>query len=183
MRTVRSNNNSPDFAILVEGVSALVSNVIDTGCYRGFMVKDEVSVEIIQFADDTLLIGRGGWHNLWTIKEILRGFELVSGLCVNFNKTHLIGLNVSSHFLFFLLRNSNWLDPETWSYLIDDFEKNFGLWKGRYLWFAGGSVEKSKIHWVKWDSVCRPKEQRDLGIKWIEVFNLEHLSKWKWRIL
>lgn len=50
-------------------------------------------MELIQFEDDTLIIGGGGWRNLWSIKAILRGFDLVSGLGVNFHKSRLIGIN------------------------------------------------------------------------------------------
>jgi hypothetical protein len=38
-------------------------------------------------------------ENLWTLKAILRGFELSSGLKVNFWKICLMGVNVSSHLL------------------------------------------------------------------------------------
>lgn len=56
-------------------------------------------MDIIQFAKNTSIIGGGGWKNLWIIKSILRGFELVSILSVNFYKSRLIGINVSNHFL------------------------------------------------------------------------------------
>lgn len=51
----------------------------------------------------------------------------------------------------------------------------------RFLW--GGSEEKSKIHWVRWELVCKDKEHDGLGIKSLEEFNLALLSKWKWIIL
>lgn len=50
-----------------------------------------------------------------------------------------------------------------------------------FLW--GGIKEKSKIHWVSRDKVCKPKELEGLGIKSIKLFNLALLLKWKWRIL
>lgn len=42
----------------------------------------------------TLLIGERSWSNLWSIKGIIRGFEIVSGLCVNFHKTKLYEINL-----------------------------------------------------------------------------------------
>ncbi|MCI81328.1 LINE-1 reverse transcriptase like, partial [Trifolium medium] len=43
-----------------------------------------MSVTHLQYADDTLFLGEATVANLWTIKSILRGFELASGLKVNF---------------------------------------------------------------------------------------------------
>lgn len=56
-------------------------------------------MDIIQFANNTSIIEGGGWKNLWIIRSILRGFELVPILNVNFYKSRLIGINVSNHFL------------------------------------------------------------------------------------
>lgn len=51
----------------------------------------------------------------------------------------------------------------------------------QFLW--GGSEAKSKIHWLKWDLVCRAKDMGWLSVKSIQEFSLALLSKWKWRIL
>ncbi|CAJ2658352.1 unnamed protein product [Trifolium pratense] len=48
-----------------------------------------------------------------------------------------------------------------------------------FLW--GGGLEDKKLCWVKWDQVCRAKEQGGLGVKNLELFNIALLSKWKWR--
>jgi len=50
-------------------------------------------------ADDTLCVGEATIENLWTLKALLRGFEMVSGLKVNFQKSFLIGVNVLSEFM------------------------------------------------------------------------------------
>ncbi|MCI51570.1 LINE-1 reverse transcriptase like, partial [Trifolium medium] len=39
-----------------------------------------VPVSLLQYADDTLCIGEASVDNLWTLKSVLRGFELASGL-------------------------------------------------------------------------------------------------------
>jgi hypothetical protein len=44
-------------------------------------------------------IGEATVQNLWTIKSILRGFHLVSGLNVNFWKSSLMGVNVRLEFV------------------------------------------------------------------------------------
>ncbi|CAK8534052.1 unnamed protein product [Lathyrus sativus] len=88
-----------------------MKKAVNSGMFKGFAVGPRISMDIIQFADDTLIIGKGGWQNLWSMKSILRGFRILSGLKANFYKIRLMGLNVSDHFL---LAASNFL-----SYIID----------------------------------------------------------------
>src|SRR4051812_8921795 len=56
-------------------------------------------VDILQFTDDTILVGEGSWKHVWAIKTILRGFEIVSGLGINYHKSKQIGINVSDNLL------------------------------------------------------------------------------------
>ncbi|XP_058751776.1 uncharacterized protein LOC131624873 [Vicia villosa] len=88
------------FVIIVEGLAGLVRKALEIGEFNGFNIHDSCNVEILQFADDTLLIGERSWKNVWSIKEILRGFKLASSLGVNFHKSRIISLNVRSHFLY-----------------------------------------------------------------------------------
>lgn len=53
----------------------------------------------LQYADDILILVESSVDFLQTIKTILRGFELPSGLKVNFPKSILIGVNVDPSFL------------------------------------------------------------------------------------
>ena len=46
-----------------------------------------------------------------------------------------------------------------------------------FLW--GGGLDHKRIAWIKWKSICLPKEKGGLGIKDIETFNLALLGKWK----
>lgn len=50
-----------------------------------------------------------------------------------------------------------------------------------FLW--GGDDGVRKIASVKWDVVCRPREQGELGVKNIKLFNRALLGKWRWRLL
>jgi len=49
-----------------------------------------------------------------------------------------------------------------------------------FLW--GGGDDQHKIVWVKWGTVCLPKDKGGLGIKDITKFNLALLAKWKWNL-
>ncbi|GMJ11562.1 hypothetical protein HRI_004825400 [Hibiscus trionum] len=46
----------------------------------------------------------------------------------------------------------------------------------RFLW--GGSETISKMHWVKWKSICRPLEMGGLGVCDLSYFNRALLGKW-----
>ena len=41
-------------------------------------------------------------------------------------------------------------------------------------------MEEKKIAWVKWESVCLPKEKGGIGIRDLRKFNYALLGKWKW---
>jgi hypothetical protein len=87
------------FLLVVEGLSALMKKAVDSNLFHGYKVSDNMKFHSLQFADDTILVGEGNWDNLWTIKTVLRSFELVSGLKVNFYKSKLYGINLDDSFL------------------------------------------------------------------------------------
>lgn len=44
--------------------------------------------------DDIIILAERHTANLWSKKVILRAFEMMSGLRVNFNKSNIYGVNV-----------------------------------------------------------------------------------------
>lgn len=50
-----------------------------------------------------------------------------------------------------------------------------------FIW--GGVEGGRKINWVKWSSVCQPKEHGGLGVKDVRLMNLSLLAKWRWRLV
>jgi hypothetical protein len=67
---------------------------------KGFHVGGNgVVISHLQFADDTLCIGEASVQNLWTLKSILWGFHMVSGLKVNLWKSCLMGVNTQVDFV------------------------------------------------------------------------------------
>ncbi|XP_058746494.1 uncharacterized protein LOC131619412 [Vicia villosa] len=47
----------------------------------------------------SLLVGKGSWNHIWALKAVLKAFELVSGLGINYHKSKLIGINFNKSFL------------------------------------------------------------------------------------
>lgn len=88
------------YLMVAEGLSVMMKNGVSSRISKGYNIGNEGSeISILQYADDTLLVGEASWVNLWVMKAVLRNFELVSGLKVNFQKTRVIGVNVDDEFL------------------------------------------------------------------------------------
>ncbi|XP_024640483.1 uncharacterized protein [Medicago truncatula] len=71
------------FLLVAEGFSGLLRNAVRLDLFQGFKMKEEgKEYSHLQYADDTICMGKATVNNLWTLKALLRGFELASGLKV-----------------------------------------------------------------------------------------------------
>ena len=83
------------FLMVAEGLAGLVRQASKQNMLTGVKVgRREIVCSMLQFADDTLFLCEDSFLNVFTIKTILRCFELVSGLKINFHKSKLVGINV-----------------------------------------------------------------------------------------
>jgi hypothetical protein len=88
------------FLLVAEGLGLIMRRAVELNLFRPFLLgREEVPISILQYADDTLCIGEACIENLWLLKAMLRGFEMASGLKVNFSKSCLIGINVGDEFM------------------------------------------------------------------------------------
>jgi hypothetical protein len=88
------------FLLVAEGFGGVMKKAVEENLFKGFQIGGGgLSISHLQYADDTLCIGEASIQNLWTIKAILRGFYLASGLKVNFGKSCLMGVNVRNDFV------------------------------------------------------------------------------------
>lgn len=49
-----------------------------------------------------------------------------------------------------------------------------------FLW--GDREGQRKLVWVKWDTVCLPKDKGGLGVRDLASFNREIVGKWRWNL-
>ena len=83
------------FIVVVEGLVGLVRQAVKENLFSGLKIgRKEVDLCMLQFVDDTLFLYQDSFTNVVTLKSILRGFELASGLKINFHKSKLVGINI-----------------------------------------------------------------------------------------
>jgi hypothetical protein len=144
------------FLLVVEGLSLLMSRAVSLGYFKPFDIKNSgIVVSHLQYADDTLFIGEACVENLWCVKAILRCFELMSGLKINFAKSMIFGvvpdepfMRVASKFLnckvgkfpFIYLGLSVGANPRkesTWEPVIEVLQRRLHSWQNRFVSLGG----------------------------------------------
>jgi len=144
------------FIIVAEGLAGLVRQAMKANLLLGVKVGiKEVEVAFLQFADDTLFFCEESWSNVVMMKAILRGFELASGLKINFHKSSIAGVNVQPNNLICYSKLLNckqsgipfkYLGLEVggnprkksfWEPVLNKLKTRLSVWKGRFLSMAG----------------------------------------------
>ena len=89
------------FLLAAEGFHVLMESLFANNLFTGYKVGngDSTIVSHLQFANDTLILGEKSWGNIRAMRAILLLFEALSGLKVNFSKSHLVGVYVAGSWL------------------------------------------------------------------------------------
>lgn len=143
------------FTIVTEGLAGIMRQAIDKGLYKGFKLNDSVEYSLLQFADDTIIFGDGSWSNLSTLKDLLRGFEIASGVRINLNKSNIYGIGnnacyleacssflgckidrIPFKFLGFIV-SGNQKRANFWKSVVNSLKEKLSLWKGRLVSIGG----------------------------------------------
>ncbi|GKV05111.1 hypothetical protein SLEP1_g17152 [Rubroshorea leprosula] len=144
------------FLIVAEALNGLTTEVVSKGFLQGVKIGEgELQVSHLQFADDTIFMGEAAEKNIWTVKCIMRAFELVSSLKVNYKKSSLIGVNTNEEWInrmawmlnckmdslpykyLGMPMGANPRRVDTWKPLIETFRRKLSVWKGRFLSLGG----------------------------------------------
>ena len=144
------------FNIVAEGLTGMMREALNKNLYRSFLVgKQNVPINILQYADDTVFVGEASWDNIIVLKSMLRGFEMVSGLRINYAKSQfgVVGfqpnwahdaaqllncrqLDIPFHYLGMpiVVKASNRM---VWEPLINKFKAKLSKWNQKYLSMGG----------------------------------------------
>ncbi|GKV30550.1 hypothetical protein SLEP1_g39351 [Rubroshorea leprosula] len=147
------------FLLVAEALNGLILKAKEKEMYNGVVVGIEgLEVTHLQFADDSIFFCEASDENIKTIKGILRTFELVSGLKVNFFKSALYGINVKSEeisewavslncvvgsipFKYLGIPvGANPRNLSTWTPVVDCLRRKLSNWKCDSLSFGGRIV-------------------------------------------
>jgi len=143
------------FIIIAEGLTGMVGQAVKKDLYHGVQVGSKgTMVGLLQFPYDTLFMCNAKVDNAWVIKEILRSFELASGLRVNFSKTKIRGLGMDATLLtnfsnvlnckhmkipFVYLSmpiGGNPRNMQFWQPIVDKIRSRLTSWKGKLISMA-----------------------------------------------
>jgi len=123
--------------------------------YELLISVNQAVVSHLQFADDTLLLGNKSWVNVRALRATLVIFESMSGLKVNFNKSLLVGMNISDSWLneaatmltckvgripFMYLGlpiGGNLRRLQFWEPIVNRIKSRLSGWNNRFLSFGG----------------------------------------------
>ncbi|XP_057811570.1 uncharacterized mitochondrial protein AtMg01250-like [Salvia miltiorrhiza] len=84
------------FLIVAEGLNLLVERTVQKELLEPVKIRrEEIEVFHLQYADDTMFVASDKKENAWDFKSILRLFELLSGLTVNFDKSNIMGVGIA----------------------------------------------------------------------------------------
>ncbi|XP_028058131.1 uncharacterized protein LOC114262002 [Camellia sinensis] len=147
------------FNIVAESLNLLMSRAKEVGLIRGASIgPNDLRLSHIQFADDTIIFCKADWEEIIAIKRILRCFEILSGLKINFHKSQVYGIGVQDNLVkefanrlnchsqklplkyLGLPLGANPRRNSTWQPVVDNFKKKLALWKRMCLFFAGRDV-------------------------------------------
>ncbi|XP_028069533.1 uncharacterized protein LOC114272061 [Camellia sinensis] len=153
----------------------------------------------LQFADDTILFCEADWEEVVTIKRILRCFEILSGLKINYHKSVVSGVGINEESLVDLAAKLNCLHQKlplkylglpleanprrrrTWQPVLDKCKQRLASWKRRFLSFADNALWKQVIC-SKYLEVGRgwwplPVENNKLSMIWRDIVGVAGLCR------
>lgn len=145
------------------GLKGIMNKAVSRQFFKGFRLNDHIDYNLLQFANDTLIVGEASWDNLWKMKALLRGFQMVSILSVNMSKSKLYGVGIKEQFMqiasIFLncktdvlpfkflgiVVGTNPRRVEAWDTVVNQMRRKLASWKGRHLSIGGRVTSVNSI--------------------------------------
>ncbi|XP_071741167.1 uncharacterized mitochondrial protein AtMg01250-like [Rutidosis leptorrhynchoides] len=84
------------FIIAAEGLNWLTKAAVASNLFVGVEIgRDKIPISHLQYADDTIFLGKWSENNIESLLKLLKCFELSSGLKINYHKSSLFGVGVT----------------------------------------------------------------------------------------
>ncbi|GKV52388.1 hypothetical protein SLEP1_g58974 [Rubroshorea leprosula] len=150
----------------------------EEGLIQGIMVGNNgLAISLLQFADDIVILGKANSESSFTVKTILRWFELMSGLRINFGKSNVFGFNVAPRWIkgaasalhcgvgetpFMYLGmpvGGKSGSKKMWDPVLHKFQAKLAVWKSAVL-SAGGRL--TLLNSVVWERYYGGREEVDI---------------------
>ncbi|GAU17608.1 hypothetical protein TSUD_341520 [Trifolium subterraneum] len=100
------------------GLTGLMQKAVELEKFKGFKVNNNLNFHILQFADDTIIVGEGDWDNLY-----LEAASAFLSCSIDRFPFRFLGLPVGA----------NPRRVSTWRLLIETTRKRLSGWSGRHL--------------------------------------------------
>ncbi|XP_028070062.1 pentatricopeptide repeat-containing protein At4g26680, mitochondrial-like [Camellia sinensis] len=192
------------------------NTLLDAACNGGHMdaafdiMSEMITKNILpnEVADDTIIFCKADWFEVLIVKRILRCFEIISGLRINFHKSTVCSVGIPNDIVqtfasklnctcqklplkyLGLPLGANLSRRATWKPMVEKFkkkltschrsvEKEIDKIQAAFLW--GDSKVKKKVYLVKWKDLIEDKKQGGLGIIDLRIVNNSLIAKWWWR--
>ncbi|XP_057733852.1 uncharacterized protein LOC130949032 [Arachis stenosperma] len=147
------------FVLVVDVLNRMIGEAVRNNRISPLLVgRDKIELSHLQFADDTILFCPPEEETIRNYKRLLRCFEMMSGLSINFEKSNLIPVNCSQEWVSHMCQilgcqetalpvrylgislGANPRLVKTWKPVIEKVEEKLNLWKAKVLSKAGKLV-------------------------------------------
>nr|GFB24238.1 RNA-directed DNA polymerase, eukaryota [Tanacetum cinerariifolium] len=173
------------FLLIMESLHLSFSRAVEAGIFTGFRVVHSISLSHLFYADDAVFIGEWPRSNLKGIMNILRCFSLLSGMSINIQNNHLLGVGIPDNYVAEAAKSVGCsIMKAPFKYLgilVGDNMSSIKAWDE--MIFKMKKRLSRKIAWVKWSKVLASKKYRGLGVSSFYALNRAFLFKWVWRYL
>ena len=167
------------------------------------------TVTHLQFADDTILFCSSNQEEVVNLKQVLRCFQLCSGLKINLSKSLLVGVGCPKETIKDLANlihcNAGKLPisylglpiggkprfKEMWSLVVERVERKFSIWKRKYLSFGGritlikSSLSNIPVYYLSLynmpKKVCETLDRLRRDFLWEGNYDKRKIRLMKWR--
>ncbi|GJR98129.1 RNA-directed DNA polymerase, eukaryota [Tanacetum coccineum] len=131
------------------------SRAVEAGIFKGYKIDPSTTLSHLFYADDAVFIGEWSHSNLKGIMNILRCFSLLSGMSINIQKSHLLGVGIPDNcvaeaaksigclimkapFKYLgILVGDNMSSKKAWDETINKMKKRLSRWKLNTLSVGG----------------------------------------------